>query len=179
MVRDVARGALELLHFDPNGGELESGSACAKGCYDCLLGYHNQREHAFFDRHSVEAVLRRLLETEPTAVDLSVFETLIEGLTGPGVENEKHFLRCLRDRGFLPPDNHHFAVTTGSGSIVLEVDYRVEGFNVFVDGSIHYVKWVAGMDAVKRDPLKEEVILFEVFKTGEEDAFFARLRNTL
>lgn len=179
MVRDVARRALELLHFDPNGGELESGSACAKACYDCLLGYHNQREHALLDRHSVEAVLRRLLNTEPTAVDLSALESLIDGLTGPGAENEKHFLRCLRDRGFLPPEKHHFAVTTGSESIVLEVDYRVEGVNVFVDGSIHYEKWVAGMDAVKRDALKDEGILFDVFKAGDEDAFFARLRNSV
>jgi hypothetical protein len=127
----------------------------------------------------VEAVLRRLLQTEPNAVDLSVFEDLINGLTGKGADNEKHFLRCLRDRGCLPPEKHHFAVTTGSGSIVLEVDYRVEGVNVFVDGSIHHEKWVAGMDAVKRDALRDEGILFDVFKAGDEDAFFARLRNSV
>lgn len=178
-VRDVARDALELLHFDPDGDVLESGSACAKACYDCLLGYHNQREHALLDRHSVEPVLRRLLKTEPSVVDLSVFEELIDGLTGKGADNEKHFLRCLRDRGFLPPEKHHFAITTSSGSIVLEVDYRVEGVNVFVDGSIHYEKWVAGMDAVKRKALKDEGILFDVFKSSDEDAFFARLRNSL
>lgn len=177
MVRDVARGALELLHFDPKGGELEAGSTCAKACYDCLLGYHNQREHALLDRHSVEPLLRRLLDAEPTAVDLSAFETIIASLSGLGADNEKHFLRCLRDRGFPPPEKHHFAVTTGGGSIILEVDYRVDGVNVFVDGSIHHEKWVAGMDAVKREALKDEGILFEVFKAGDEDAFFARLRN--
>lgn len=179
MVRDVARGALELLHFDVTLGELESGSACAKACYDCLLGYHNQREHSLLDRHCVEPVLRRLLETEPTAVDLRIFEVLINRLTGKGADNEKHFLRCLRDRGFLPPEKHHFAVKTGSGSIVLEVDYRVDGVNVFVDGSIHCEKWVTGMDAVKRDALRDEGIHFDVFKAGHEDAFFARLRNSV
>ncbi len=179
MVRDVARGALELLHFDSTGGDLESGSACAKACYDCLLGYHNQREHPLLDRHSVEGVLRRLLSTAPAAVDLSVFDALIDGLSGKGSENEKHFIRCLRDRGFLPPDKHHFAVEAGAGTVVLEVDYRVEGVNVFVDGSVHHEKWVSAMDAVKRQALKDEGILFAVFETGKEDAFFAELRSSM
>lgn len=177
MVRDVARGALELLHFDPDGGEHESGSACAKACYDCLLGYHNQREHALLDRHSVEPLLRRLLDAEPNAVDLSAFETIIASLSGTGADNEKHFLRYLRDRGFMPPERHHFAITAGGGSIILEVDYRVGGVNVFVDGSIHHEKWVASIDKVKRDALRDEGIIFEVFKAGDEDSFFTRLRN--
>ncbi|MBV6457225.1 MAG: hypothetical protein HONBIEJF_00332 [Fimbriimonadaceae bacterium] len=96
-----------------------------------------------------------------------------------GTNNEKHFLRCLRDRGFLSPCKHHFAFTTGSGEIVLEVDYRVEGVNVFVDGSIRYEKWVAGMDAVKQDALIDEGILFDVFRAGDKDAFFARLINSI
>jgi hypothetical protein len=62
---------------------------------------------------------------------------------------------------------------------VLEVDYKVAGVNILVDGSVHCEKWVAGMDAVKRAALKDEGILFDVFKAGDEDAFFARLRNTV
>jgi Lhr-like helicase len=177
MVREMATCALELLHFDPNGGELESGSVCAKACYDCLLGYHNQREHPLLDRKSVEPVLRRLVESEPTPVDLEAFDRIIASLHGPGAENEKYFLACLRGRGFPPPEKRHFTVTTTGGAIVLEVDYQVNGVNVFVDGSIHFEKWVAGMDAVKRDALKDEGVLFDVFSSGEEDAFFARLRN--
>ncbi|MBX3112791.1 MAG: hypothetical protein KF857_12390 [Fimbriimonadaceae bacterium] len=75
------------------------------------------------------------------------------------------------------PEKHHFAVSTGSGSIVLEVDYRVEGVNVFVDGSIHHEKWVAKMDAIKRGALGDEGIYFDVFRKGEEESFFDRLRN--
>lgn len=179
MVRSIATAALQLLHFEADGGESESGNSCAKACYDCLLGYHNQREHSLLDRHSVESLLRQLLETEPTAVDLSLFDDLINGLSGPGAENERHFLKCLRDRGFLPPDKHHFPIAAGNGSIFLEVDYRVGSVNVFVDGSIHYEKWVAGMDAIKRGALKDEGILFDVFRVGEEEEFFARLRSSI
>ncbi|MEQ1935801.1 MAG: hypothetical protein ABL962_18245 [Fimbriimonadaceae bacterium] len=177
LVREVAETALDLLHFKPEGGETESGQACAKACYDCLLGYHNQREHSLLDRNSVESFLRNLRTSEPSPVDLSAFDTLIDSLSGKGADNEKHFLTCLRDRGFLPPEKHHFAVSTGSGSIVLEVDYRVEGINVFVDGSIHHEKWISQMDAIKRNALRDEGILFDVFRVGEEETFFARLRS--
>lgn len=179
MIREVAKSALELLHFDPAGGDLASGEACTKACYDCLLGYHNQREHTLLDRHSVEETCRRLLVTDATAVDLGAFEELIASLSGKGAENERHFLRALRDRGFMPPDKHHFALMTGGGMIAMEVDYRVEGINVFVDGSIHFEKWIASMDRVKRDALKDEGILFEVFRVGDEDDFFTRLRSSV
>lgn len=179
MVQDIARGAMELLHFDLNGGELKSGSACAKACYDCILGYRNQREHGLLDRHSVESLLRGLLEAEPTAVDGTGFDDLIDSLTGPGAENERIFLRSLRDRGFAPPDKHHFALSVKSGSIVLEVDFKVRGVNVFVDGSVHFEKWVANMDDVKRTALKDEGIQFDVFRVGEEDDFFSRLRSSI
>lgn len=174
-VRQVARIGLELLHFDSEGGELDSGASCAKACYDCLLGYHNQRDHALLDRHCVENLLRQLLLQEPQAVDLAAFEDLINGLSGPGSENERAFLGALRDHGYPPPERCHFPITTGNGTVVLEVDFRVEGVNIFVDGSVHHQKWVSDMDAVKRQALRDEGILFEVFHPGEEDSFFPRL----
>lgn len=178
-VREVAKVALELLHFDPDGGELASGNACAKACYDCLLGYHNQREHALLDRYCVEAVFRQLLHAEPKSIETNGFDKLTDSLSGPGSENEKHFLECLRERGYPPPEKHHFGITARDGSIVLEVDFRVAGVNVLVDGTVHYNRWVAMMDAAKRDRLRDEGILFEVFRRGEEDAFFEKLRNAV
>ncbi len=79
----VARTALELMHYsdvDPAitegaperlGGDEDAG--CVKGCYRCLLSYHNQPEHALIDRTHPEAlrVLLRLArattEVEPRA----------------------------------------------------------------------------------------------------------------
>src|SRR5579875_1273898 len=61
----VAVEALRLLHFDPATGE-DLGNApgederCEKGCYECLLSYSNQLDHAIIDRHQVKDVLLRL-----------------------------------------------------------------------------------------------------------------------
>ena len=56
----VAKAALELLHFDPDTGEdlgprrQDATERCEHGCYDCLLSFANQSEHALIDRHQAK-----------------------------------------------------------------------------------------------------------------------------
>ena len=62
-LRQVARKALEILHFDPDTGEdLQRAphaiEDCAQACYDCLLSYSNQWDHQHLDRHRVVDLLR-------------------------------------------------------------------------------------------------------------------------
>ena len=59
---EVARTALELLHFDPITGEdlrfpKASKEACEVACYDCLMSYGNQWDHELLDRHLVRDYL--------------------------------------------------------------------------------------------------------------------------
>jgi ATP-dependent helicase YprA (DUF1998 family)/very-short-patch-repair endonuclease len=59
---DVAKTALELLHFAPTTGEdlrFPKGSteACEAACYDCLMSYGNQWDHELLDRHLVRDYL--------------------------------------------------------------------------------------------------------------------------
>jgi hypothetical protein len=56
----VARNALEILHFHPDTGEDQLPDKCARACYDCLLSYYNQREHPLLDRHEVKDFLLQL-----------------------------------------------------------------------------------------------------------------------
>ena len=47
----------EICHFDPDTGEdqrhaTRSHEDCEAACYDCLLSYSNQREHAILDRQN-------------------------------------------------------------------------------------------------------------------------------
>ena len=57
--RRVAATALDICHFDPDTaptcgrGPGARDRPCARGCYDCLLTYGNQLDHAAIDRHSV------------------------------------------------------------------------------------------------------------------------------
>ncbi len=57
-LRRVAEEALSICHFDPvTGDDLghapRSNEDCEVACYDCLLSYGNQREHAILDRKCI------------------------------------------------------------------------------------------------------------------------------
>ena len=59
---EVAKTALDLLHFDQATGEdlhFPKGSkeACEAACYDCLMSYGNQWDHELLDRHLVRDYL--------------------------------------------------------------------------------------------------------------------------
>ncbi len=96
----VARAALELIHVDPVTGE-DTGDACIRGCYRCLLSYGNQTVHERIDRRVAIPVLRRLAEaiTTPDAArpDQSVVDMPIPP-TDPGHASEGPHDRPLQGR---------------------------------------------------------------------------------
>lgn len=70
----VACRALEICHFDPQTGENlgrapEASEDCGQACYNCLMSYYNQPEHAHLDRHLVRETLldftRAAVRAEP------------------------------------------------------------------------------------------------------------------
>lgn len=61
----VAREAIKICHFDPDtfedlGQAANQGSGCEAGCYDCLLEYGNQLDHALIDRKAILPLLKEL-----------------------------------------------------------------------------------------------------------------------
>ncbi|WP_396908660.1 DEAD/DEAH box helicase [Mycolicibacterium sp.] len=60
----AARQALDIAHFAPDGTDRGSAKGarerCEKACYDCLLSYGNQADHADIDRHVVRDLLLAL-----------------------------------------------------------------------------------------------------------------------
>jgi superfamily II DNA/RNA helicase len=74
-LRQAARTALEVMHFDPDTGDDTSESSqetdrCVRACYDCLLSYANQSLHEKINRHLVRDLMLRLAtaEVEPASV---------------------------------------------------------------------------------------------------------------
>ena len=66
-LREAARTALTIMHFDPLTGDDTSvdepaagRERCVKACYDCLLSYGNQSVHQLIDRHLVKDLMIRL-----------------------------------------------------------------------------------------------------------------------
>lgn len=82
-IAEVARTALELMHFENIEKAISDGDAtlltdaddeaCVRGCYRCLLSYFNQPDHEQIDRASDE--VKQLL------VDLARGETVIQQKT--------------------------------------------------------------------------------------------------
>lgn len=84
-ISEVARTALELMHFENIDAAVASGDAslltekaddaCVRGCYRCLLSYFNQPDHEQIDRGSEEVT--RLL------VDLARGRTVLQRRAAP------------------------------------------------------------------------------------------------
>lgn len=69
ILAQVAQEALRICHFDPITGEdlrraPRAREDCEAACYDCLLSYGNQREHAYLDRQTIRDVLGMLANAQ-------------------------------------------------------------------------------------------------------------------
>lgn len=138
----VARAALEVCHFDPETGEDRGharGAAedCEAACYDCLLGYGNQRDHELLDRHRVRDLLLRLSQAHTAAgAGLRDREEALATLEARcGSTLERRFLRWLAHAGHRLPD-HASAVIEGFGTRP-DFYYDEAMTCVYVDGPVH------------------------------------------
>ncbi|PJF20957.1 MAG: hypothetical protein CUN56_13535, partial [Phototrophicales bacterium] len=111
-LRRVAEEALMICHFDPKTGEdlgraPRSNEDCEAACYDCLLSYGNQREHAILDRKSIHTWLMGLTRAEvqispgqsPREDHLTKLMNLCES------ELERDWLSKVSNSGLRLPDD--------------------------------------------------------------------------
>jgi very-short-patch-repair endonuclease len=139
---EVAREALRICHFDPTTGEdlrRAEGSRedCEAACYDCLMTYGNQGDHALLDRHRVKEILlgltRCTVTASPTA---STFAEHLESLKShTGSELERCWLDHLAHRGLhLPSDAQRLIARVGTRP---DFFYERQQVAIYVDGPIH------------------------------------------
>jgi hypothetical protein len=174
MLSEVATHALSALHYSPTGEDERPD--CKSACYDCLLGFFNQREHRKLDRTLVRDILVWLTTAEPQPVDLSAWSALIDSLHGPGSANERKFLELLRDNGLPLPHRHHYPLPE-EGLAIAEMDFQVGKAHVLVDGGIHHQKWIAEVDAQKRAALRMEGYTIVTFDIADPVAGLQRVRE--
>jgi very-short-patch-repair endonuclease len=164
----AARTALGIAHFDPDTGEDvshdEPGSErCEKACYDCLLSYGNQFEHAAIDRHLVRDLLLRFAAatTSASASDVPRAEHAEELLRASDTDLERSFLRLLIEGDFRLPDAaQQLLPDAGCRPDFL---YREQGVAVFVDGPVHDREDKAAEDAAVEARLLETGYAFVRF----------------
>ena len=104
-LRNVAREALSLMHFDNVDEAIvagdakvlvdRDGGACVRGCYRCLLSYFNQPDHELINRASDEA--KQML------VDLARGEVVL-AKSSPRSASAEGWEPAFKDAGIPAPD---------------------------------------------------------------------------
>jgi serine/threonine protein kinase/very-short-patch-repair endonuclease len=148
----AAAEALSICHFRPDGTDLggpHPDRSCALGCYECLLTYGNQLNHAAINRHLIRDLLLRLAgaQAQTTGRGESRSEQLARLSTQSESTEEVRFLTWLKEHGLRLPDE----AQTFIPEAVARPDfiYRLPSVNiaVFVDGPIHEHTAIAERDA--------------------------------
>lgn len=159
----VAREALELCHFDPDTGEdmrhaPNATENCEAACYNCLLTYSNQREHALMDRQAIKAFLLELAEasvrTSPTAATRDDHLGML--LRVAESELEREWLRYLEEHGLRLPDE---AQTYFEQCQTRADFYYKSGYAVYIDGDPHNNQRQQKIDSRQTACLEDEGII--------------------
>lgn len=167
--KTVTEKALEICHFDPvTGADLgkapNAKERCEAACYDCLMSYYNQRDHADLDRFLIRDLL---IELRDSTVDVSPVaatrdEHLSALLTTSESDLERSFLSFLMEHGLnLPSHAQYFIETCATRPDFL---FKTEGFAIYVDGPKHDFPERAKRDAEKTTELQDHGI--EVIRFG-------------
>lgn len=106
----IAAQALTICHFDQQGQDLRRAERaredCEAACYDCLMSYTNQMDHALLDRHLVRDLLLQLagstVKVSPTAA--SPASHLDELKRRCGSDLERDWLDFLDQHNLRLPD---------------------------------------------------------------------------
>ncbi|RKS79491.1 ATP-dependent helicase YprA (DUF1998 family) [Actinomadura pelletieri DSM 43383] len=138
----AAKTALDICHFDEDGNDLggpHPDRPCARGCYDCLLTYGNQLDHAAIDRHTIRDVLVRLARAKTTATGRGESRTEQQQRLSDQSDTalEKRFVAWLKERGLRMPDEAQTYIPDAQARP--DFVYRLPGVQlaVFVDGPVH------------------------------------------
>ena len=168
----VAKTTLEICHWRWDGalpvleGDLlNADPECEAGCYRCLLGYHNQRDHDLIDRQLPELkqllldLARSELVGQGGVYGRSAILERLKGLAGSGLE--RLWIDTLYNHGHHLPDNAQQEV---SGHYVTpDFTYKQACAVVFIDGPHHGQPMQQRLDQQKRQALSDAGITVVVF----------------
>ena len=133
---EVARAALERLHYDQEGRDQRP--ECTAACYECLLSYSNQLEAVYLNRHLVRDTLVDLARHSalPRKDGRTYDEHLrwLRSLTDSRSDLERAFLKALADHHGRLPDDAQRAIA--EPHCVPDFFYE-PNICVFCDGSVH------------------------------------------
>jgi len=142
-IRRLAQRALEICHFSEDGQDLlhapHASETCLSACYDCLMSYTNQIDHALLDRFIIRDLLlslarSRVQETTQGGDRMSHFQRLSDQCES---ELERKWLRWILNQGMKLPTEAQASLA----DLPVRPDFLYHGTGtriaVFVDGPVH------------------------------------------
>ncbi|MHC5673776.1 Zn-binding domain-containing protein [Nostoc sp.] len=148
--RKIADAAFDICHF------TQPKDSCIQACYECLLSYRNQFDHALINRHLIKPWLDLLLE--------SIVITQVKGLSrdqqyqklleqaDPNSDFERVVLQEIYQRGYKLPDAAQKFIP--EANCKPDFVYEEEAIAVFCDGSVHDRPDQRKQDKIERDNLR-------------------------
>ncbi len=143
-LRRVAHRALEICHFNPDTGEdckraPRANEDCEAACYDCLLSYGNQSEHALLDRQLIKARLLDLTSAEvETSLDsINRDDYLAKLIVQCESKLERDWLKTLSQAGLQLPDAAQMYIEDCQTRPDFVYDSRGVYAAIYVDGRHH------------------------------------------
>jgi very-short-patch-repair endonuclease len=139
---DATREALRLCHFDPDAGTdlrraERAKEECEAACYDCLMSYTNQMDHALLDRQTIRDLLLRLsngtLAISPGPLDRAEHLRQLKALCDSDLERD--WLDFLEEHNLRLPDAAQKLIEACSTRV--DFFYADHAAAIFIDGPIH------------------------------------------
>jgi superfamily II DNA/RNA helicase len=158
----AARRALAIAHFDPESGTdlgAPEGASerCERACYDCLLSYSNQLDHAAIDRHLIADLLVHLANGTTTtgAGGTNADDIAVTLERRCDTELERRWLRWLLSNDYRLPDDAQVLLDEAAARPDFVYRNLSQRAAIFVDGPIHEYETVGERDRAAEERLMD------------------------
>jgi ATP-dependent helicase YprA (DUF1998 family) len=146
----IANAALDICHF------LEPKESCVQACYECLLSYRNQFDHALINRHLIKPWLEQLLESQVIRQFKGLsrdeqYQKLLSQ-TDSNSNFERTVLQEIYQRGYKLPNAAQELIP--EANCKPDFIYKEQAVAIFCDGSVHDSPNQRKQDQIERDNLR-------------------------
>ncbi len=149
-LQKIADAALDICHFN------QPKESCSQACYECLLSYQNQFDHALCDRHLIKSFLDQLLVSTVIQHYAGMsreehYQQLLQQ-TDPHSEFERVVLQEIYQQGHKLPDTAQEFIA--QANCKPDFLYKLDGIAIFCDGAVHDGTDKRLSDRIERDNLR-------------------------
>lgn len=182
-LREVAREALQICHFDPDTGEDRHHAPnqredCEASCYNCLMNYANQRDHILLDRQSIREFLLKITKADvkasPVELPRAAHSKRLKNLCGSSLEQK--WLDYLEEHKYRLPSSAQ--ELTEACKTRPDFLYKKELAAIYVDGPPHDYPERQKRDAIQAECMEDYGYTVIRFKYEDDwDEIIARYPN--